>query len=127
METIVLEVQSNVARQFNGLSLTEKRFYFDLFERLFLNRNSIEKEGLNGSATLSILLNDISQSPTEYVKISDISDEKLKERLAFINSRTKEEHQKAVKDLMKTVEAIGLRAEERGMTDEIFEQLMKED
>ena len=127
METIVLEVQSNVAKQFNGLSLTEKKFYFDLFERLFLNRNSIEKEHLKGSAALSILLDDISQTPKEFVKISDISDEKLKERRLLITNRSEEEHQKAVKDLMKTVEAIGLRAEERGMTDEIFEQLMKED
>ena len=127
METIVLEVQSNVARQFNGLSLIEKKFYFNLFERLFLNRNSIEKEDLNGSATLSILLNDISQSPTEYVKISDISDEKLKERRLLITNRSEEEHQKAVKKLLKTIETIGLRAEERGMTDEIFEELMKED
>ena len=98
-----------------------------MFERLFLNRNSIEKEHLKGSAALSILLDDISQTPKEFVKISDISDEKLKERRLLITNRSEEEHQKAVKDLMKTVEAIGLRAEERGMTDEIFEQLMKED
>ena len=127
METIVLEVQSNVAKQFNGLSLTEKRFYFDLFERLFLNKNRIKQESLNGDIDISNLLGEISQTPSELTKISNFSDEMLKERRLMIMNRSEEEHQKAVKDLMKTVEAIGLRAEERGMTDEIFEQLMKED
>ncbi len=82
METIVLEVPSNIAKQFNGLSVSEKKFYVDLFERMFLSKNRIEKERQQDTIAMLELMDDISRTAIERGLTEEIFNDILKEALS---------------------------------------------
>ena len=83
METVVLEVPSNLANRLNGLSLIEKRNFFKLIEHFFLNNDRIEQERQKGTIAFLKLMDEISQTAIERGMTEENFNDILKEALIY--------------------------------------------